>query len=57
MQCCRVSCVASVSLGRVNIVDLQQTLNVDFTHVESKVNEIVKSDRSLTLVLGQLIDE
>ena len=41
--------------GRVNLVDLQQTLNVDLSHIESKVNELVKNDRSLTLVLGQLI--
>ncbi|KAI0226544.1 E3 UFM1-protein ligase 1 [Lamellibrachia satsuma] len=42
--------------GRVNLVDLQQILNVDFSHVESKVNEILKNDKSLILVLGQLID-
>ncbi len=42
--------------GRVNLVDLQQAINVDFSHVESKVAEILKSDKSLTLVLGQLID-
>ncbi len=45
------------SLGRVNLVDLQQAINVDFSHVETKVNEIVKSDKRLNLVLGQLIDE
>ncbi len=42
--------------GRVNLVDLQQVINVDFSHVEAKVNEIVKSDKNLTLVLGQLVD-
>ena len=44
-------------VGRVNLVDLQQAINVDFSHVEAKVNEIVKSDKHLNLVLGQLIDE
>ena len=39
------------------MVDLQQILNVDFSHIEAKVSEIVKSDKSLTLVLGQLIDK
>ncbi|XP_064629084.1 E3 UFM1-protein ligase 1-like [Lineus longissimus] len=43
--------------GRINLVDLQQAINVDFSHIESKVNDIVRSDRSLTLVLGQLIDQ
>ena len=37
-------------------MDLQQALNVDFRHIEAKVNDIVKADPSLILVLGQLID-
>ena len=40
----------------MNLVDIQQALNVDYSHVEAKVNDLVKSDRGLTLVLGQLID-
>ncbi|XP_055492352.1 E3 UFM1-protein ligase 1 [Leucoraja erinacea] len=43
--------------GRINIVDLQHILNVDLTHIESKANDIVKSNRDIQLVLGQLIDE
>ncbi|XP_061176553.1 E3 UFM1-protein ligase 1-like [Saccostrea echinata] len=43
--------------GRINLVDLQQILNVDFRHIEDKVTEMVKQDRSLTLVLGQLVDK
>ncbi|GCB79010.1 hypothetical protein scyTo_0020164, partial [Scyliorhinus torazame] len=46
-----------VNGGRINIVDLQHILNVDLTHIESKASDIVKSDRSIQLVLGQLIDE
>ncbi|XP_070550481.1 E3 UFM1-protein ligase 1-like [Ptychodera flava] len=42
--------------GRINLVDLQEILNVDFSHVETKANDIVKADKSLTLILGQLID-
>ncbi|XP_063168021.1 E3 UFM1-protein ligase 1 [Candoia aspera] len=43
--------------GRVNIVDLQQVINVDLLHIENRANNIVKSDRTVRLVLGQLIDE
>ncbi|XP_041109614.1 E3 UFM1-protein ligase 1-like isoform X2 [Polyodon spathula] len=43
--------------GRVNIVDLQQITNVDLVHVESRASDIAKSDKSIQLVLGQLIDE
>ncbi|XP_061479361.1 E3 UFM1-protein ligase 1 [Rhineura floridana] len=43
--------------GRVNIVDLQQVVNVDLLHIENRANDIVKSDRTIQLVLGQLIDE
>ncbi|EMP42445.1 E3 UFM1-protein ligase 1, partial [Chelonia mydas] len=43
--------------GRVNIVDLQQIINVDLVHIESRANDIVKSDRTIQLVLGQFINE
>ncbi|NXD13088.1 UFL1 ligase, partial [Nothocercus nigrocapillus] len=43
--------------GRVNIVDLQQIINVDLLHIENRANDIVKSDKTVQLVLGQLIDE
>ncbi|XP_035630532.1 E3 UFM1-protein ligase 1-like [Oncorhynchus keta] len=43
--------------GRVNIVDLQKIINVDWVHVEARANDIVRSDKSVQLVLGQLIDE
>ena len=45
------------SLGRINLVDLQQLLNVDYSHVEARVNDMVKRDGHLTLVLGQLISK
>ena len=37
-------------------MDLQQILNVDLSHVEARVNDMVKHDHNLTLILGQLID-
>ncbi|XP_043921700.1 E3 UFM1-protein ligase 1 isoform X2 [Protopterus annectens] len=43
--------------GRINVVDLHQIINVDLVHIESKANEIAKSDQNIQLVLGQLIDE
>uniref|UniRef100_A0A8D3E368 E3 UFM1-protein ligase 1 n=1 Tax=Scophthalmus maximus TaxID=52904 RepID=A0A8D3E368_SCOMX len=42
--------------GRINIVDLQQILNVDWVHVENRASDIVRSDKGVQLVLGQLID-
>ncbi|XP_033636032.1 E3 UFM1-protein ligase 1-like isoform X2 [Asterias rubens] len=41
--------------GRLNLVDLQQILCVDFNHIEGKANELSKHDKSIQLVLGQLI--
>ncbi|KFO23831.1 E3 UFM1-protein ligase 1 [Fukomys damarensis] len=43
--------------GRVNIVDLQQVINVDLTHIENRISDIVKSEKHVHLILGQLIDE
>lgn len=43
--------------GRVNIVDLQQIINVDWVHVENRASDIAKSDKGVQLVLGQLIDD
>ncbi|NWR93013.1 UFL1 ligase, partial [Furnarius figulus] len=43
--------------GRVNIVDLQQVINVDLLHIENRANDIVKSEKTIQLVLGQLINE
>ncbi|XP_028733817.1 E3 UFM1-protein ligase 1 [Peromyscus leucopus] len=43
--------------GRVNIVDLQQVINVDLTHIENRISDIIKSEKNVQIVLGQLIDE
>lgn len=42
--------------GRINIVDLQQIINVDWVHVESRASDIAKTDKGVQMVLGQLID-
>ncbi|XP_037837002.1 E3 UFM1-protein ligase 1 isoform X2 [Kryptolebias marmoratus] len=43
--------------GRINIVDLQQIINVDWVHVENRASDIAKCDKGVQLVLGQLIDD
>ncbi|XP_032239292.2 E3 UFM1-protein ligase 1 homolog [Nematostella vectensis] len=43
--------------GRVNLVDLQQIINVDLSHVDNKVSEILRHDKSLVLIQGDLIDK
>ncbi|XP_076021907.1 E3 UFM1-protein ligase 1 [Genypterus blacodes] len=43
--------------GRINIVDLQQIINVDWVHVESRAGDIAKSDKGVQLILGQLVDD
>ncbi|XP_036622407.1 E3 UFM1-protein ligase 1 isoform X2 [Trichosurus vulpecula] len=43
--------------GRVNIVDLQQVINVDLIHIENRLSDIIKSEKNVQVVLGQLIDE
>ncbi|KAI9517090.1 E3 UFM1-protein ligase 1 [Dissostichus eleginoides] len=43
--------------GRINIVDLQQIINVDWVHVENRASDIAKYDKGVQLVLGQLIDD
>ncbi|XP_077343348.1 E3 UFM1-protein ligase 1 [Lithobates pipiens] len=43
--------------GRVNIVELQQVVNVDLTHIESRANDLVRSEKNVQLVLGQLVDD
>ncbi|XP_028393266.1 E3 UFM1-protein ligase 1 homolog [Dendronephthya gigantea] len=43
--------------GRINLVDLQQVINVDLSHIENKVAELIKTDRSLVLVQGELIEK
>ncbi len=47
----------AVSRGRVSLVDLASTLNVDFSHVEAQGQTVARQDGHRThLVLGQLVD-
>ncbi|KAJ8026429.1 E3 UFM1-protein ligase 1 [Holothuria leucospilota] len=41
--------------GRVNLVDLQDILGVDYSYIEAKAAELIKNDSSTFLVLGQLV--
>jgi len=43
--------------GRISLVDLQQILNIDYSHVEAKCKEIVSSCRNISIVFGELIDD
>ena len=42
--------------GRINLVELAKILNVDLSQISKSVNDIEKHDKTLKLVLGQLID-
>ncbi|XP_067558646.1 E3 UFM1-protein ligase 1 isoform X2 [Pseudorca crassidens] len=41
----------------VGIYSFWLAINVDLTHIENRIGDIVKSERHVQLVLGQLIDE
>ena len=43
--------------GRVAMTDLAQTLNVDYSHVEKKVNELLSHDTKLSIHYGELISK
>jgi hypothetical protein len=43
--------------GRISLVDIAANLGVDITHIERTVPLILKDDRSITLLTGQLITE
>ncbi|XP_064489093.1 E3 UFM1-protein ligase 1-like [Ornithodoros turicata] len=45
----------TVAGGRINLVDLAHTLNVDLFHVQGRCNDLIRTDHSLQIVLGQLI--
>ena len=43
--------------GRVAMTDLAQTLNVDYSHVDKKVNELLSHDSTLSIHYGELISK
>lgn len=42
--------------GRVNLVELSKSLNVDLAQITAKANEVERADAGCALILGQLID-
>ncbi|KAL9897052.1 UFM1 specific ligase 1 isoform 1-T2 [Glossina fuscipes fuscipes] len=46
-----------VNGGRVNLVEVSKTLNVDLTKIEKIAEKIAKENASIHFILGQLIDE
>ena len=47
----------SVHGGRINLVDLQQIIHVDLSHIETKANEVIHRDRFVILIQGELLDK
>ena len=43
--------------GRVAMTDLAQTLNVDYSHIDKKVTELLAHDSSLSIHYGELISK
>ncbi|RZF37966.1 hypothetical protein LSTR_LSTR005466 [Laodelphax striatellus] len=43
--------------GRINLVELAESLNVDLSQVTARATEIERSDAGVNIVLGQLIDK
>ncbi|KAJ8921680.1 hypothetical protein NQ315_010589 [Exocentrus adspersus] len=42
--------------GRVNLVELSKSLGVDLGHINAHINDILKGQKDIQSVLGQLID-
>ena len=45
-----------VARGRSSLVDLANTLNVDYSHIEHQAQLLAKQDSRVNFVLGQLVD-
>lgn len=45
-----------VSGGRINLVDLAKVIGVDLAHINAHINDVLKGQKDIHLVLGQLID-
>ena len=43
--------------GRVSMTDLAQSLNVDYTHIDRKVNDLLVQDSNLSIHYGELISK
>ncbi|CAG9822394.1 unnamed protein product [Phaedon cochleariae] len=42
--------------GRVNLVELAKTIGVDLAHINNHMNEVLRSNKEIQSILGQLID-
>ena len=49
------SIITILFIGRVNLVTIQQSINVNMTHIESKTQQIVADDPHTQFILGQII--
>lgn len=43
--------------GRVNLVELAKILNVDLAHISNHVPDVLRQNKNIHLILGQLIDD
>lgn len=43
--------------GRVNLVELAKNINVDLSHINNHVPEVLRTNKDIHLVLGQLLDD
>ncbi|GAB6026288.1 hypothetical protein CHUAL_012495 [Chamberlinius hualienensis] len=42
--------------GRIHLSELSRSLDIDYAHVETKSNELAKTQKDIYFILGQLID-
>lgn len=42
--------------GRINLVELAKQIGVDLAHINSHINEVLKTNKDIQCILGQLID-
>ena len=43
-------------VGRVNLIDVAKSLNVDFNVIQNLAQDIIKEDSGIRIILGQLVD-
>ena len=48
--------IFSMNVGRINLVELSKTLNVDLNHITARIPEIEKSS-GCSIIMGQLINK
>ena len=43
--------------GRISLSELVSALDIDYIYISAKAKEIVEEDKSISLVLGQLVNQ